>query len=109
DLAVLEVHPGFEVVGLTEAIGIAQPLEITLFQPVRRRFVVATDPELERDLGHAFDRLRRNPGDSGDGGLDSHRPTLTHWTRLMGGKWRQGSGRLGNAGARMLGSSWATL
>jgi hypothetical protein len=63
--AVFDVDVGAELVGLAEPVGLAELLEIAGADPVGRRRVVVGDPELERDLGDALDRLGRDPGDGG--------------------------------------------
>ena len=65
DLAVFDFDPGPEVIGLAEAVFVAQAREIAGSDPVGRRLVVVADPELEGDLGHALDCLRGDPGDGG--------------------------------------------
>jgi hypothetical protein len=51
DLAVLDLDPAPEVIGLAEAVLVAQSLEVTLADLVGRRFVVVADPHLEGNLG----------------------------------------------------------
>ena len=72
DLPVVHLDPGLELVCLTEAVGVAQLLEVTFLQAVGRGLVVLPDPELERQLGHPLDRLGRDPGNRCDGRLDAH-------------------------------------
>ena len=76
DLAVLDLDPGLELIRLSKAIGVAQPLEVSLLEPIRRGLVVMADSELERDLGHALDGFRGNPGDGSDRRLDTHVTSL---------------------------------
>src|SRR6266508_4433906 len=76
DLAVLDLDPGPELIRLPKAICLAQPLEVALLEPIRRRLVVMADAELERDLGHALDGFRGNPGDCCDRRLDAHETLL---------------------------------
>ena len=57
--AVVDLDPGAQLVGLPEAVGVAQRFQ--LVEAVGRWAVVARDPELERQLRHALDRLRRDP------------------------------------------------
>ena len=67
DLPVVHLDPGGEAIGLAKAILGAQALEVALLETIGRRFVVARDPELERKLRHALDRVRRYPGNRCDG------------------------------------------
>ena len=80
DLAVLDLDPGPELVRLAKAVRVTQPLEITLGQLLGRRVVVVPDPDLERELGHARDRLGRNPRDRSYRRLDAH-GTSSVWHR----------------------------
>jgi hypothetical protein len=73
DLAVLDLDPRAEAIGLAEAVAGVQPLEIAFLQTVRRWLVVVADAELERNLRHALDRLGRNPRDRCDRRLEPHR------------------------------------
>ena len=71
DPAVLDLDVGAQLVRLPEAIGATELLEI--HELVRRRVVVVGDPELERDLRRAADRLRGDPRDRGDGRFEALR------------------------------------
>jgi hypothetical protein len=66
DFPVLDLDRGDEMVRLAEPVLGAQTLEVTLLEVVGRRLVVLRDAELERQLRHAFDRVRRDPGDRSD-------------------------------------------
>jgi hypothetical protein len=48
---VLHLDPSLEVVGLTEAVAVTQPLEISLLELVGRWLVVVSDPEVNGILG----------------------------------------------------------
>ena len=63
-LAVLDLDPRAQLVRLAEGVRLVQLVEI--LDPVRRRIVVVGDPELERELRHALDRLGRDPRDRRD-------------------------------------------
>ena len=55
DPAVLDLDERPQLVGLAEAVGPAQLLEVARSDLVGWRLVVVGDAELERDLGQAFD------------------------------------------------------
>jgi hypothetical protein len=64
DLAALDLDPGIQLVGLPEGVRLVEPVEV--LDLLRRRLVVAGDPERERKLRHALDRFGRDPRHGGD-------------------------------------------
>ena len=72
DLALVDLDPGLQLVRFTEAVLVAEKLELAGTEPVGRRVVVRRHPDLEGKLGHPFDRLRRDPCDRCHGLLHSH-------------------------------------
>ena len=64
DPAVLDLDVRSELVGLAEAVGGAERLEVV--DAVGRWLVVVGDTHVERDPGHALDGLRRDPRDRGN-------------------------------------------
>jgi hypothetical protein len=53
----VDFDPRSQLVCLTDSVCVAQGLEVALLDAIRRRVVVVRDPELERQLRHAFDRF----------------------------------------------------
>src|SRR5262245_44459096 len=80
DAPVLDLDERTQLVGLAETVARAEIVET--IDPIRRRFVVVGDPELERDLRWAGDRLRWDPRD-GDHrrfeALQDHRDLVSGW------------------------------
>ena len=54
-----DLDKGTELVCLAEPVGASELLDVA--EAVRRRLVVMGDPQLERELGEAFDCLGRDP------------------------------------------------
>ena len=61
------------MVRLAEPGFVSRSRKIALAEAIRRRLVVARDAQVERHFRQALDRLRRDPGDRGDRGLDPPR------------------------------------
>jgi hypothetical protein len=74
DLPVLDLDPRTELVRLAEHVRLAEPVQA--LDPIRRWIVVMGDPKLEWQLGHAVDRLGRDPRQRSDRRLDTHAPNL---------------------------------
>jgi hypothetical protein len=69
DPSIFDLDECAELVRLTEAI--ARPELLEILKPIRRRLVVVGNADLEWDFRRAGDRLRRDPGHRGDGGLEA--------------------------------------
>ena len=70
DLAVLDFDPRLQLVRLAEEISPVHRVDVV--DAIGRRGVVMGNAERERKLRQPFDRLRRDPRDRRDGGLDPH-------------------------------------
>ena len=66
DFPVLYLDERGEVIGFAKAILSPQAFEVAFLEAIGRRLVVARDAELERELRHPFDCIRRDPGNGRD-------------------------------------------
>ena len=70
DPTAVDLDPALELVGLSEAIGIPQLVEIV--EHLGWRLVVMGDRDPDRELWQPVERSERQPGNRGDGRFDAH-------------------------------------
>jgi hypothetical protein len=81
DSATVDLDERTELVRLAEAVARAELVEIR--QSIGRWLVVVRDADLERNLRRAGDRLRWDPRNRGDGGLEALHGQRTHLVEIM--------------------------